>query len=719
MRDFQSTDLLKFEFLSDPRLSPTGDEVVFVRHKVDAEDNGYQSRVYLTGSDGSGRRPLTAGAGSDSHPRWSPDGRWLAFLSDRPVYGEKCGRQIWILPAGGGEAYPLTRIEGGVGSFVWSPDGDKLAAVCRFDPDEGLQLAGEDDQAKGDEESGEVDELKALYEKYTEDVKHIKKIKYKADGAGFLEDKRSQVALIDFDAGFPEEPEQLPKPRVITSGDYDHRQPAFCPDGKWLAVTACRAENPDMQRFSDIWLFPVEKAADSDPVRVTDSLGPAHSPSWSPDGSSIAYLGNCRERRGMYTNTRLWLAQLSDPDRPGECELVDLTADYDVSFGDRSITDMRFSGASPRLTWDESGETIYYLTSERGTTQLVSVDAASGKPQLLTTGDRAIFNAHIRPDIDKVVAAVATAENPNELSLLRLEGDPAIAAGTYSDDVLDEGLQDIPEEQLVGANEKLLAQRRVYLPQRFTARAEAGSPEVDGWIILPDADEDGDIPAVLQIHGGPTAMYTGTFFFEFQLMAAQGWAVVFTNPRGSSGYGEGFCAAIEPAWGDPDYADVMAGMETALQQYPQLDEDRLGVAGGSYGGYMTNWVIGHTDQFAAAVTMRCVSNVHSFWGTSDIGYMWDEVWGGHPWEVPETYRQQSPLSYLHETETPTLVIHSEEDHRCPVEQGEQVYATLKKRGIDTEFIRYPNESHGLSRGGSPWHRIHRLDKINEWFERYI
>ncbi|MFO8059991.1 MAG: S9 family peptidase, partial [Bacillota bacterium] len=506
----------------------------------------------------------------------------------------------------------------------------------------------------------------------------------------------------------------LPEVRTVTAGDYSHDGPAWSPDGKWIAVSACREKDPDMQRFSDIWVFPVEGG---DPVKITRSWGPAHAPSWSPDGETIAYLGNRREVYGFYTNTRLWLAEVGDLSGE-EFELVDLTKGTDVSFGDVSITDMRFAGPPPRLTWSEDGAFIYHLTSERGTTQVVRVDASSGSASLVTTGDRVVFNADLRPDLGRAALAVADAKNPSQLHLLDLGASGDLEAGQFTDSVLDAGLQSAAERVIVRTNEELLSEGEVPVAERFTVRAAEDAPDVDCWILMPESQEE-RIPAVLQIHGGPTAMYAGTFFFEFQLLAAAGYTVVFTNPRGSSGYGEDFRGAIKDGWGDPDYADIMAGIDGALERHPEIDPGRLGVAGGSYGGYMTNWVIGHTDRFAAAVTMRCVSDLYSFWGASDIGYLWDELYEGHPWETTEIYRQQSPITYMGDVKTPTLVIHSEEDHRCPINQGEQVFTTLKKQGVETEFIRYPGESHGLSRGGRPWHRIHRLERIVEWYDRYM
>jgi len=217
------------------------------------------------------------------------------------------------------------------------------------------------------------------------------------------------------------------------------------------------------------------------------------------------------------------------------------------------------------------------------------------------------------------------------------------------------------------------------------------------------------------------AMYTPTFFFEFQLLAAAGIGVIYTNPRGSQGYGEDFCSAIWGDWGNVDYQDVMAGVDAAVERFDWIDPDQLGIAGGSYGGYMSSWVIGHTDRFKAACVMRPVTNCYSFFGTSDGGYRWDEIWGKGqpPWENPDDYLRQSPITYVGNVKTPTLLIHSENDHRCIIEQAEQFYIALKKLGIEAEFLRYPNESHGLSRGGQPWHRIHRLRHIVDWFEDHL
>jgi len=726
---FKPFDLLEFTFPSDPQLSPDGQRVVFVEQRVDPEHDGYRSALLLldvsSGPDATGYpagapgpesavalaapRHFTTGYHRDTHPRWSPDGAHLAFLSNRPVEGDDIGRQLWVAPTTGGEPRPVTRIKGGVSAFRWSPTGDAISLSVRCDPGVGVEEVEEAD------DPDTRDPLVRLYEKYNADVRHAKNLLYKFDGMGFLEGKRTHVAVIPFE----EEDEGFPTPELVTEGDYDHSDPAWAPDGRHIAVAACREPDPDPKRFRDLWIFPLDGGA---PVKVTGSVGDVAAPAWSPDGRTIAYLGFERQRPGWYDHHRLWTVEVGDdPGQRDDFAPIEKTGAQDVAFGNSAIGDMTLSGPPMDITWRADGSGVFHWTSERGTTQLLHVDLANGRTELVTSGDRAIFNAHLLADRALGALAVATPHNPGQIHLLSLADDaPATVAGAFGDDVLDPGKQSMGEIVAYRGSMDLLARRDVAVAERFTTRATPESPAVDGWVLLPEgAGEEGGTRTILQIHGGPAAMYTGGFFFEFQLLLGAGYAVVFSNPRGSAGYGEDFRTAIQPGWGDVDYADLMAVIDAALERNPALDPDRCGVAGGSYGGYMTNWIIGHTDRFRAAITMRCVSNIYSFWGTCDLGPLWADMYGGRPWENPEKYYRQSPIWYMQDVTTPTLVIHSEEDHRCPVEQGEQVYTTLKDQGVPTEMIRYPNESHGLSRDGKPWHRIHRLERILEWFDRYI
>jgi dipeptidyl aminopeptidase/acylaminoacyl peptidase len=257
-------------------------------------------------------------------------------------------------------------------------------------------------------------------------------------------------------------------------------------------------------------------------------------------------------------------------------------------------------------------------------------------------------------------------------------------------------------------------------PEEFWVPSQSDDTPIQGWILKPPGfDPNRKYPMILQIHGGPHAMYANAFMHEFHLMAARGYVVVYTNPRGSAGYGEEFTRATHLRWGETDMPDVMAAVDHVLS-LGYVDESRMGVTGGSYGGYMTLWVIGHTDRFKAAVTQRCVSNLYSFYGTSDIGWTFiDYEFGGNAWEQREHYMKYSPITYVDKMTTPLLIVHSERDFRCPIEQAEQVFISLKKLGREVEFVRVPDETHNLSRTGKPKHRQDRLDYIVGWFDKHL
>jgi dipeptidyl aminopeptidase/acylaminoacyl peptidase len=278
----------------------------------------------------------------------------------------------------------------------------------------------------------------------------------------------------------------------------------------------------------------------------------------------------------------------------------------------------------------------------------------------------------------------------------------------------------ITERRLTTVNVGLLDAIELSLPERFTYEGADGWP-VEGWVMRPAGFREGQrYPTILQIHGGPHGAYGEAFFHEFQLLASEGYAVVYTNPRGSQGYGQAFTAATHHDWGGKDYEDIMRGLDAALARYSFLDPDQMGVAGGSYGGFMTNWVVGHTDRFKAAVTMRSISNHLSQWGTSDLAFMkgfWE--FPGDPWEAPMWYWERSPLAYVTNIRTPLLILHSEMDLRCPIGEGEQLFAALKKLKREAVFVRFPNESHDLSRIGKPKHRAERLRLIVQWFADHL
>ncbi|MGC8489993.1 MAG: prolyl oligopeptidase family serine peptidase, partial [Clostridia bacterium] len=409
----------------------------------------------------------------------------------------------------------------------------------------------------------------------------------------------------------------------------------------------------------------------------------AASPRFSPDGARIAFLATRPEDLG-YGNTGLYVAENG--------VVRSWTPAFDRPLGDQSGSDAAMGGLTGPV-WTEDGGRVRALVSHEGHVEIWEFDGRGGVEPLVR-GNRVVASLALARD-GGVLGAWSDSVTPS--ALFRASGDAE-----------QSWIWPVPWEP-----------GDVARPVKIQARADLGPP-VDTWVLLPPRSQASRHPVVLEVHGGPMSMYGERFFFEFQVLAAAGMAVVYTNPRGSLGYGHAFCAAIIGQWGDKDYRDVMAGLESALAAEPTLDADRVAIAGGSYGGFMVNWAISHTDRFRAAVSMRSVVNRFSAMGTSDMGWLRIPQYGGARWwENPEPYWQQSPLRYASHVHTPVLLEHQEEDLRLPVEQAEQFFQALKVLGQDVTLVRYPGESHGMSRGGKPWHRVARLEMMVEWLLSHL
>lgn len=683
-RKLQAEDLLAVKLAGDCQISPDGTRIAYVLQEIAKEKNEYMSSIWLARE---GEEPVRFTAGpKDSQPRWSPDGRYLAFVSNRSG-----SSQIWLLPMAGGEARQLTRVKGGVSNPVWRPDARAIAFTANL-TEEGIRPEGADDEEKD------------LLKKYTNDVKVITRLLYKMDGVGYYTEKRSQVCTIDLEGG---------EPRQLTFGDYNHLDPSWTPDGAGLIFAANRLEERDWHPWHvDLWYMP---AAGGEPQRLTPDDGKlsCSDGAISPDGRLVAFLGTDPEESG-YGLTGLFVLERSTG------SIRRLAADLDRGFVNEAGTDLP-APAGGRLTWSPDSRWIYGVLSDAGQVQLVRVGVATGAVVAVTGGDRTIHAFHLTPDCRRAALAYATPASPGDIYLARLdEPEPAPAvenAGT----VLRGG--GVAEVRLSAHNAELLDGLELTAPERFRFSAGEGEPLVDGWILRPAGyEEDKKYPTVLEIHGGPMSMYGANLFFEFHWLAAQGYAVVYSNPRGSQGYGREFCRSIMADWGNKDYADVMAAIETAVERFPFVDGDRLGVAGGSYGGFMVNWIVSHTDRFKAGITMRSVVNRWSAMGTSDTGYNRIRQFGTENWWEEQNlapYLKQSPLVHASNINTPLLIEHQEGDLRCPIEQGEQLYAALKMQKKTVKFIRYPGEFHGMSRTGKPWHRVYRLLSFAEWFGEYL
>lgn len=660
-------DLLRFQLVSDPQISPDGERVVYALQRTDVEKNRCFSNLWLAQADGSGARAFTRGDQSDRSPRWSPDGNSIAFVSDRD---EKC--QLWLIPADGGEAAQLTSLEeGAIGEIHWSPDGTRIALTFRPKPEWARKEAAEERKTANRSTPPMV----------------IRRLAYREEGAGYFVDERWHILVLDVASRAMTR---------VTGGDTDEGSLAWSPDGARIAFVTNRSEDPDRTpQLDEIRVIP---AAGGHEEPVPAPAGPKALLAWSPDGAHLAYHGHT-DISDVWSpaDTKLWVV----PTHGGEA--LSASAPVDRPVGDSTLADLRsFGGGWTGPVWSPDSRTIYFLVSDRGACHVYRVGLDGGMPENLT------------PGLCAEVASLSRDASGRRLAMV--VGDPLRPGDVEIGDLTGNGFQ----RRVVSApNEALLGELEMAAPEEFTAASDGG--EVHGWLMRPppSAHPGGKLPLILYIHGGPHTQYGWAMMHEFQLLASRGFAILYTNPRGSRGYGEAHTAAIRGDWGGADYRDLAAAVDAAAA-LPDMDSDRVGVTGGSYGGYMTNWMVGHTDRFRCGVTQRSVVNLHSMAGTCDFNFGRSNYFGGTAWSDPGDLLRQSPLMYASSVKTPLLIIHSEGDLRCPIEQAEQFFAALKCLGREAEFVRYPREAnHGLSRSGPPDLRLDRLQRIAAWMQRWL
>lgn len=635
-----------------------------------------------------------------SDPQCSPDGACVAFVittlsEDKDAYLSN----IWIVDCAGGEPRRFTTGTTRDTAPRWSPDGATLAFLSDREPKKGGQLylmpaAGGEavrltdlkrgvsgpiwspdgrhlaflSRVGGWEEPEDEEE-----QRKSKPARVISSMRYQSNGEGFVYDRRPHIFTVSKGGG---------EAHQITNGDYADSDPTWSPDGRWIAFASARHDERDYDNASDIF---VAAAEGGDARRVTDTAGPAGNPAFSPDGRSIAYVGD-RALNEAGRNTRLY--RMSTDGGPATCLTTDL---------DRSVSPFGMP------MWSGDGQSIVIGASDRGSEVVLRVtlrgDGESANIGTVIAGDRQITALSGCPQAPLFVFLATDPTHPGELFLCDADGGG--------------------ECQLTDCNRAWRKGVALVAPELLRYRRDG--VDLDCWVLKPAGYVPGQrYPALLNIHGGPATQYGNTFFDEFQIYSAAGYAVIYTNPRGSQGYGEAFTRAVIGDWGGVDYADIMAGLDEALQRCDFIDPERLGVLGGSYGGYMTSWMVGHTDRFKAACSERALNSFNSFFGVSDIG-PWFAVnqSGGLPWEQRQWYLEHSPLTYAQDITTPLLIIHSENDLRCPMEQAEQLYMTLKRLRREVLFIRFPDETHELSRSGRPRHRLERFRHILDWFGRYL
>lgn len=685
MRTITDADLAALRSIGEFAVSPDGARVVFVLTSTDYEGDRYRANLWLVDAAGGEPRQLTAARSRDAAPRWSPDGTRLAFTSDRD--GGK--RELWVIPVGGGEASPVRRPDGSrlhedgdITEPCWSPDGSRLAYLAKA--------------ARPESDDPSDDPTHAPAE--GSDVRVYSQLGYKLDGSGFWDGRYRHLFAVTAGGG---------EPAQLTDGPWDDAQPAWSPDGSRLAFVSRRTPDREYTAVSDLFTVPAGGGA---ATQVTGSVGPVSHPQWSPDGAMLAYIGHdTPAETGPATHDWLWTVA-ADGGTPA-C----LTRDYDRDVGGGVIGDFAQGGLTPPVQWSPDGLGLLFLAGDCGTTALMQVARTQRHVETAVDGDRNILGFHGAENTLAIL--VSTPTLPCDLFVIYPEG--GWPKGDFTS--AEVGDMTLRERRLTDINADALADVRLSKPERVSVPVDAGVM-MDGWLLHPpDFDPARRYPLILDIHGGPRGQYGSTFTHAFQRYAAEGYVVAYFNPRGSTGYGQAFTSRLTGDWGGVDAGDVLAGLDLVLERRPYLSESRVGVTGGSYGGYLTNWLIGaHPDRWRVAVTERSTVSRLSSYGTSDM--IWRSLeweFGGPWWERRDFYWERSPIAHLHKITTPLLIIHSENDHRCTVSEAEQLFTALRRLGRDVVFVRFPDESHGLSRTGKPKHRRERLERIVGWFKKYL
>ena len=656
-RRLTPVDLFQLEYAADPQISPDGQWVAYVRQWSDAMTDRRYSNIWLVKSDGSLHRPLSTGKFNDDAPRWSPDGKRIAYVSNRSG-----SEQLYVRWMDTGESYPLTNAANAPSAPTWSADGSQIAF---------LQLVSKPALVVGTLLTPPPGATWSPPPKYTD------KLVFRFNGVGEVPPGFLHAFVVRADGGMP---------RQITSGDHDHGGRAFgggsvawTPDGAELILSARRGERPEWNsRESDLWAFGVKDGAMR---RLTDRFGPDQSPAVSPDGRLIAYTGYDDRKQG-YQNVLLHVMN-----RDGSGKRV-ISGKLDRSVG------------SP--TWSADGRGLYVVFDEQGNTKvaLISLEGAVRVvARNLGSGTSAYSGGSYSVARDGSVAfTLSTPGIPSNVGLM--PNAPGAATKT-----------------LTALNADLLSSRTLGQVEEIWYNSSKDGRKIQGWIIKPPGfDPARKYPFILEIHGGPFANYGDRFDEEKQLMAANGFVVLYTNPRGSTSYGEEFGNLIHHAYPGDDFHDLNSGVDAVVAR-GYVDDKNLFVTGGSGGGVLTAWMIGHTDRFRAALAFYPVINWESFALTADMAPAAVNDWfPGFPWDFPENYAKRSLLSIVKNVKTPTLIMTGEEDFRTPMSESEQYYKALKMRGVDAVLVRVPEEPHGIRR--RPSHEASKITTMAGWFEKY-
>jgi dipeptidyl aminopeptidase/acylaminoacyl peptidase len=683
-RSITDKDLFRFQWVGDPHVSPDGKRVVFVRVSVNEKKDGYDTALWMVATTGSDEPVRLTNGKQDSQPRWSPDGKWIAFVRG-PAPGAGGGEagkskppaaQLALLSLAGGEAWIITDLPRSGSNPVWSPDGKQIAFLCDANPEDLAKKPKKDPADEAERES---------------DVKIITRAIYRFNGQGYLDFKRpDHIWILDV----PATADAKAARRQLTSGTFDEQGPVFTPDGKSIVFSTDRNPEPyyDLPK-TEIMTVPV--AGGTPQSLATLNLNVSGDMALSPDGKRLAFVASGEQPVRSYTQPDMWVLDLASKAEP-----VNLTTQYDYDIGSGVGGDNRAprgAGHSPAV-WTKDGAHIIDTVAKEGHATLVSIDAKTGAVTELSRGNQALEDFTISADGTTTVMNVSTPTMIDELFVLDKDGS---------------------QKRITNLNGPLFAELNLTLPEEIWYTSFDGK-KIEAWVQKPpDFDPSKKYPLILNIHGGPHAAYGWIFDHEFQWMAAKGYVVLYPNPRGSTSYGQDFGNIIQYHYPGDDYKDLMAGVDELLKR-GYVDPEKLGVTGGSGGGVLTDWTVGHTHRFHAAVSQRDISDWTSWWYTADFTLFQASWFKAPPFDDPKDYIERSPITYIKSVDTPMMFILGDVDWRTPPQSGgEQMFRALKFMHKPTVLVHFPGESHELSRSGQPWHRIERLDNIVGWFDKWL
>ena len=733
-RAITEKDLWDFVWIGDPQISADGSRVAFVRVTVNEKKEGYNTSIWsvpVTGDEAP--RQLTKGD-HDTTPRWSPDGKFLLFLRSTEKDGKPEPPQLAILPMGGGDSFVFTDLPRGASSPVWAPDGKNIA----FTSDTNAEDLAKQEKKKSEEQSKKLlagsadpgsqptatrkpasDKVSAATpgrpgstppatDGHESDVRVITRAVYRQDNEGYIDPKHPAHIWI---VAAPRSAEEKVKPRQLTTGRFDEENAIWSKDGSQIYFTSSRIDEPyyELPR-TDLYSVP---AAGGKPLKITTidlntQFGPGGGAlSLSPDGKQVAFVAATNQPINSYTEPDLWVLDLAPNAKPRN-----ITANFDFDIDGFVIGDSSSprAGGLNKPIWTADGKGLIAVYSKEGKRNLALFDATvagDGSPgknstvQDLTSGNHGVMSFRATPDASKLVYVVSTPTRVNDLF------------------VLDRATPGATPKQLTNVNDELLSKLNLTEPEEIWYDSFDGK-RIQAWLQKPpNFDPHKKYPLILNIHGGPHVAYGDIFVHEFQWMAAKGYVVLYPNPRGSTSYGQEFGNVIQYRYPGDDYKDLMAGVDEVIKR-GYIDDKKLGVTGGSGGGLLTNWVVGQTGRFAAAVSQRDIASWENWWYTGDFTLFQPNWFRAPPFEDPDEYRARSPISYINNVKTPMMFILGEADYRTPPGAGgEQMFRGLKFRKIPTVMVRFPNESHELSRSGQPWHRVERLQHIVGWFDHWL